>query len=231
MREILKRMQVYAAMIRQTFFLLCSLMLATQLSSATVKAYTEDGQIVVLDTETMSWDYFKDKLISNQRILFSNDELRITNYGVTLLDASMQNMKPNYKVSLKLEALNPTKILFYKTHRLWFSDDGSNSGYIPVGIMVFDNFGNQIKVCEASINGHKSVMFDNENAVYPRTPVNMEIGICAKLLEGTKHLEIKMRNVFDFSNSVKSGSLPSSLNGNEITLKVPINKTVASFSP
>ena len=94
MREILKRMQVYAAMIRQTFFLLFSLMLATQLSSATVKAYTEDGQIVVLDTETMSWDYFKDKLITNQRILFSNDELRITNYGVTLLDASMQNMKP-----------------------------------------------------------------------------------------------------------------------------------------
>ena len=182
----------------------------------------------------MSWDYFKDKLISNQRILFSNDELRITNYGVTLLDASMQNMKPNYKVSLKLEALNPTKILFYKTHRLWFSDDGSNSGYIPVGIMVFDNFGNQIKVCEASINGHKSVMFESTYALYPFEPVNMEIGLCAKLLEKTKYLEIKMNGVFDFSIPEKSGPFGEFMNNlwqSDISFKLPIDGVAVSFSP
>lgn len=207
-----------------------AIMLATQLSSESIQAYTKGGKIVLLDTETMSWDFYEDKITPEHGLIFSNNELKISNYGIRLIDTSTQRMQPNYKVSLKLEAINPAKILRYKSHYVWISEDGMHSGYIPTGIEVLDNYGNEIKVCEASINGNKSVMFESTYALYPFEPVNMEIGLCAKLLEKTKYLEVKMRNVFDFSNP-KIGSLATLLQGNEISFKLPIDGLTASFSP
>lgn len=207
-----------------------AIMLATQLSSESIQAYTKDGKIVLLDTETMSWDFYKDKITSEHGLLFSNDELKISNYGIKLIGSGQQKLKPSYKVSLKLEVINPTKILRYKSHDIWASQDGSNSGYYPTGIEVLDSYGNEIEVCEASINGNKSVMFESTYALYPFEPVNMEIGLCAKLLEKTNYLEVKMRNVFDFSIP-KNGSLATLLKGNEVRFKLPVGGLTASFSP
>ena len=182
----------------------------------------------------MSWDFYKDKITSEHGHIFSNNELKISDYGIRLIGTSTQGRQPNYKVSLKLEAINPAKILRYKSHYVWISEDGMHSGYTPTGIEVLDNYGNEIKVCEASINGNKSVMFESTYALYPFEPVNMEIGLCAKLLEQTKYLEIKMNGVFDFSIPEKSGPFGELMNNlwqSDISFKLPIDGAAVSFSP
>lgn len=118
--------------------------------SDNIFATTDDGKRVLLNPNG-TWEY---KIKNKTNNVFDSYSGELVN--VSIIETKIEKIsglfeRLDFVIKLKVSSNTPTSILTMKTHTIYGYENGSNiGGTMPVGFLVKDNFGNNMKVQSVS---------------------------------------------------------------------------------
>tara|TARA_R110000744_G_scaffold105399_2_gene201398 strand:+ start:87 stop:701 length:615 start_codon:yes stop_codon:yes gene_type:complete len=163
-------------------------------SQEILKAVTDEGREVILNVESKIWEYAPNRT-STKEIVYSNDFVKIVIIETEEKLPTSSYDRGKFKILLQLEALKPTRILRYQTHRSYQRDDGTFGSYQIISRgKVTDNFGNYYEICSVDIDGERASYDKYSNGIFFGEPKTLTITICGKILKVASHLHMRIEN-------------------------------------